>query len=73
MEQEVRIKMDISITIDAKYDAKELEDIIRIGAYKAFPNNSSYIHALKYAEEADIYSTSDGEIRWSVLFNHAVI
>lgn len=64
MKRKVRIKMDIILWINAKYNSKELEDVIKRGAVKTFPNNATWVHELKYAEEEALYSFSDHYDEW---------
>lgn len=62
MKQEVRIQIDISITLDAKHDDRAVRDIVERGARNLYPNNYGHLHSLRYAEERHIYGP--GEIEW---------
>lgn len=65
MKQEVRIQLDVSITLNAKYSDDEVRDIVLRGAGIVWPNNEKNIHALRYAEERHIYGA--GEIKWQTI------
>lgn len=66
MKQEVRIQLDVSVTIDVKYTTKELDDMIRRAAGNFMPNNFKSFHCLRYAEESQLYC--DEPISWSAIF-----
>ena len=66
-EQEVRLRLDVSLTINAKHNRQKLRDILERGIRAAFPNNHKHFNAVEFAEEADIYSTESGAIRWEDL------
>ena len=65
MKQEVRIQLDISITLDAKHSEEEVKDIVLRGASRAWPNNSKHFNALRYAEERHIYHGDS--IQWQTI------
>lgn len=65
--QEVRLRLDVSLTINAKHNRQKLRDILERGIRSAFPNNHKHFNAVDFAEEADIYSTGGGEIKWEDL------
>lgn len=65
MKQEVRIKLDMSITLDCKHSAAEIKAIIERGFRASFPNNQKIFHSLRYAEEHAIYSKRRDRIVWS--------
>lgn len=67
MDQEVRVKLDVSITINAKHSTADLAAMIERGVRKAFPNNHKHFHSLRFAEEAALYSGSK-RIRWRHIF-----
>jgi len=67
MKQEVRIKLDVSITLDAKHSDEEVRAIIERGARAAWPNNYKYFPSLKYAEERHIYHNQ--RIQWQSIFD----
>lgn len=54
MKQEVRIMLDVTIELDAKYSTDEIRQIIfrNIG----YRNNNKIINILMFKEEADIYA-----------------
>lgn len=56
--QEVRVQIDICITVRAEHDVDEIEGIIMRGVHNVFPNNPSIIHKLCYAEERDVHFES---------------
>lgn len=70
MKQEVRIQLDVSISLNAKYSDDEVRDIVLRGADIVWPNNEKYIRALRYAEERHIYGA--GEIKWQTIYETAV-
>lgn len=61
--QEIRVQIDVSITLSTKYSAEETRAIIDRNARAVFPNNYGKINSLRYAEEAAIYSGD--AIQWS--------
>ena len=65
MKQEVRIQLDVSLTLDAKHSDEEVRDIVERGARNAWPNNYKHFHALRYAEERHIYHGKD--IQWQTI------
>jgi hypothetical protein len=67
MKQEVRLKLDVSLTIDAKHGTDELRDIIERGIRQMFPNNHKKYNAVSFAEESDIYG--DDGIKWRALWS----
>lgn len=66
MKQEVRIQLDVSLTLDAKHSDDEVRAIVERGARNAWPNNYKHFHALRYAEERHIYHHQT--IQWQTLF-----
>ncbi len=65
MEQEIQVKLHMSISINAKYDEKELAEIIKRNI--GFRNNRTYIHNLSFIEERGIYS--DEELsQWNTIY-----
>lgn len=72
MKQEVRIQLDVSIELDAKYDAKTVREIVERGARKAFPNNHRWLNRLRFAEEAAIYSHEEGHagVEWTSIMDY---
>ena len=66
MKQEVRIQLDISLTLDAKHSDDEVKDIVLRGASNAWPNNGKHFHALRYAEERHLYHGDS--IHWQTIF-----
>lgn len=75
MKQEVRIQLDVSVTIDCKYSRDELTRMIRNAAGYFMPNNCKRFNELKFAEESQIYSPEEREvddngnnpIQWNVI------
>lgn len=63
MNQEVRVKMDVSITIPADWSTKQTEDHI-VWLVKGWVS-SSVFHDLAYAEERNIYLRN--KIKWKSL------
>jgi hypothetical protein len=61
--QEVRLKLDISLTIRAEHNVKEIRDILMRGIYNSFPNNPLIVNELAYAEERDIHFESF--VKWT--------
>lgn len=55
MKQEVRIKLDVSLTISAEHSTEELTAIIERGARTAFPNHHKRFHEIRFAEERELY------------------
>ena len=76
MKQEVRLQLDVSLTIDAKHSRDEVRNILERGIRQMFPNNHKKYHYAYFAEESDIYSTETGEegdgVRWEFLFKQRV-
>jgi hypothetical protein len=70
MKQEVRLKLDVSLTIDAKHDRNQLSKIIERGIRCMFPNNHKVYNSAYFAEEADIYS--NGDVKWESLLGERV-
>lgn len=66
MKQEVRLILDLSVEIDAKHTDEQVSAIIERGCRNAFPNNSRTIHALKFAQEGELYSPRQ-RVRWTHL------
>jgi len=66
MKQEVRVRLDVSLTVDAKHSDAKVRDIVESGARSAWPNNYKHIHELRYAEERHIYHGN--KIRWQTIF-----
>jgi len=72
MKQEVRLKLDVSLTIDAKHSRDEVRNILRRGIRCMFINNDKVYNSASFAEEADIYGSSadigdqllHGEVKW---------
>jgi hypothetical protein len=65
MKQEVRLKLDVSLTIDAKHSRDEVRNILRRGIRCMFINNDKVYNSASFAEEADIYgSSADGGVKW---------
>jgi hypothetical protein len=68
--QEVRIVLDMSITLSTRYEAKEVREIVERGAFLAFRNNPTIIHDLKFAEEHAIYKQgNDAEPEWTAIYD----
>jgi hypothetical protein len=67
IKQEVRVQIDVSVTLDAKYTRDEVLAIVERGAFAAFRNNTRTFNRIRYAEEAAIYSTESGYIDWTVI------
>lgn len=65
MNQEVRIQIDVSITLNANYSAAEIAAIVERGARRCFPNNDKVFHSLRFAEEDAIYSRRRDRIAWT--------
>jgi len=70
MKQEVRIQLDVSLTLDAKHSDQEVLAMVERGARNAWPNNHKYFHALRYAEERHIYHGKD--IQWQTLVRRPI-
>lgn len=65
MQQEIQIKLHMSVSINAKYDEKELAEIVKRNI--GFKNNRTYIHSLSFIEERGIYS--DEELsQWNTIY-----
>jgi hypothetical protein len=69
MKQEVRIQLDVSLTLDAKHSDEEVRAIVERGARNAWPNNHKHFHALSYAEERHIYHHYS-TIQWQPIFTN---
>jgi len=56
MMQEVRVQIDVSLTVDARHSAAVVADMVERGARRCFPNNHKEFNHVRFAEEAAIYS-----------------
>ncbi len=69
MTQEIRVRLDVSLTVNAKHSTERIRKIVEAGARAAWPNNYKHFHGLQFAEERDIYHpeppTPDRSIRWT--------
>jgi hypothetical protein len=63
MKQEVRLQVDVSLTIDAKHDREAVRQILERGIRQMFPNNHKVYNSASFAEEADIYRPRNDRIR----------
>jgi hypothetical protein len=70
MKQEVRLKLDVSLTIDAKHSRDDVRNILRRGIRCMFINNDKVYNSASFAEEADIYS--NGDVKWESLLGERV-
>ena len=65
-EQEIQVKLHLSVSVDAKYDEKELIELVKRNI--GFRNKWKYIHSLSFIEERGIYS--DEELsKWITIYN----
>ena len=65
-EQEIQVKLHLSVSVDAKYDEKELTELVKKNI--GFRNKWKYIHSLSFIEERGIYS--DEELsKWITIYN----
>jgi len=64
MKQEVRLKADISLTINAHHTEQDIREILMRGIYNAFPNNPLQVNELMFAEERDIYWDAH-QVKWT--------
>ena len=64
MKQEVRLKADISLTINAHHNEQDIREILMRGIYNAFPNNPLQVNELMFAEERDIYFDAR-QVKWT--------
>ena len=55
MTQEIRVKAEFTVEIDAKYKAGELNDIVKRNLMLAFRNNYRTLVDYSFKEEAEIY------------------
>lgn len=68
MKQEVRIQLDVSVTIDAEHSRVTLLEMIQSAARTFMLNNHKVYHCLRFAEEADIYPASGTyNINWETV------
>ena len=66
MQQEIQIKLHLSVSINAKYSEKELVEIVKRNI--GFKNNHTYVHSSSFIEERGIYS--DGELsNWVTIYD----
>jgi hypothetical protein len=70
MKQEVRVRLDVSVTVDAKHSDAKVRQIVESGVRTAWPNNYKHIHELRYAEERHIYNGTypRKKIRWQTVY-----
>ena len=59
MKQEIRIKSEIAVEIDAKYSELELREIVKRNLMRAFPNNTRTLIDFSFTEEAETYGLED--------------
>jgi hypothetical protein len=69
MEQEVRVVIDVSLTVNAKHSAVEVAAIVNRGARSMFPCNHKVFNEVKFAEEFAIYGEREegSDIKWTAL------
>ncbi|MDB6095553.1 MAG: hypothetical protein JWM32_3115 [Verrucomicrobia bacterium] len=65
IQQEVRVVIDVSLTLSTKHDAPKVRQIIERGLTRMFPNNYKHFNAAKFAEEQAIYGP--GAILWQTI------
>lgn len=66
--QEVRVQIDVSITLKARYTSDEVKRIVTDGARRVFRNNAGVMNGIRFAEEAAIYQAdSTAAINWVTL------
>lgn len=65
-DQEVRIQLDVSVTVKCRHSAAEVAEIVCRAARNFMPNNHKHINALRFAEEGQIYGGK--RIRWTTVF-----
>ena len=61
--QEVRLKVDISLTMRAEHSEEQIREILMRGIYNSFPNNPLVVNEMMFAEERDIYF--DTQVGWT--------
>ena len=71
MKQEVRIKLDVTIELDAKYSTDEIKRIVHRNV--GYKNNHKTINNLMFMEEEAIYDFKNGTVRteksdWTKIF-----
>jgi hypothetical protein len=70
-EQEVRVQVDVSLTLSTRHDAATVQAIVERGLRGMFPNNHKVFNSARFAEEAAIYSSPSPRIRWICLHRPA--
>jgi hypothetical protein len=61
--QEIRLRVDISITLRSEHMEQEIRQILMRGVYNAFPNNPLIVNEMLFAEERDVHFTD--QVRWT--------
>jgi hypothetical protein len=62
-DQELRIQLDVSVTIKCKHTAEEVRAMVNTAVRNFMPKNWKHINALRFAEEGQIYGGK--EIKWT--------
>jgi len=60
--QEIRVRIDVSVTVCTYHDMEHIEAILMRGIYNSFPNNPLVVNNLCYAEERDVHF--DTRVDW---------
>lgn len=61
--QEIRLRVDISITLRSEHMEQDIRQILMRGVYNAFPNNPLIVNEMLFAEERDVHFTD--QVRWT--------
>jgi len=71
--QEVRMKVDLSLTVSTKHGSFAVKQIVQRGIRRIFPHYPKVYHEAKFAEENAIYNHGAAIIPWSYLNGPAQI
>jgi hypothetical protein len=61
--QEVRLRVDLSLTLRSEHTEGDIREILMRGIYNAFPNNPLIVNEMLFAEERDVHF--DTRVRWT--------
>jgi hypothetical protein len=71
--QEVRVKVDLSLTLSTKHGSFAVKQIVQSGIRRMFPHYPKVYHEARFAEEGAIYSHGAAIIPWKYLNGPAQI
>lgn len=66
-EQEVRVLVDVSLSLNAKHNAQAVRELVERGMRGLMPRWSKTFNEVKFAEENALYGADSDEIKWTPL------